>query len=357
MKIIALTKYDTLGASSRMRILQYIPTASFAEHQIEVSSLFSNAYVSDLQKNRRNLFSVLLSYLKRIKILITLQKDVDLIWIEKECLPWLPHWMESVFLPSNIPYVIDYDDAVYHWYDQHPNLLVRLLLAKKHPQLIKNSSLIISGNQYLQDFALKSQAKKAAILPTVVDLHRYQVHPKPNVQEEERILNFGWIGQQSTAYNLMSLESLFSEFSSQKKIVFSAIGIDAKSLGLSMSSVDWSEETEVQNLLNYDVGMMPLMDGPFESGKCGYKLIQYMACGIPVIASPVGINSSIITNGINGFLATSTEEWREAFNILLKNPKKREEMGLAGRRLVEEQYSIVVTSPKLIELLHNASLK
>jgi glycosyltransferase involved in cell wall biosynthesis len=113
----------------------------------------------------------------------------------------------------------------------------------------------------------------------------------------------------------------------------------------------WSEETEAASIQAMDIGIMPLTDTPWARGKCGYKLIQYMACGLPVIASPVGVNTEIVEHGVNGFLATTDADWREALVMLLRDPDLRNRMGAAGRRKVEEQYSLQVWGPRVADML------
>jgi glycosyltransferase involved in cell wall biosynthesis len=161
----------------------------------------------------------------------------------------------------------------------------------------------------------------------------------------------GWIGQRATADFLRPLAPLFEQLGRQGEGRFTAIGIDAQQLGLPMASVPWSEDTEVASLRILDVGIMPLLDGPFERGKCGYKLIQYMACGLPVVASPVGVNRQIVEHGVNGFLADTQQEWEDALRTLLADPLLRERMGAAGREKVARQYCIQVTSSKLVSML------
>ncbi len=113
----------------------------------------------------------------------------------------------------------------------------------------------------------------------------------------------------------------------------------------------WSEDTEVARRQDMDIGIMPLTDTPWARGKCGYKLIQYMACGLPVIASPVGVNAEIVEHGVNGFLATTEAEWREALVTLLRDPELRRKMGAEGRRKVEAQYSLQVWGPRVAMML------
>ncbi len=354
MNILALTKYDTLGASSRIRMMQYSSAIESDGNLITFSPLFSNSYVEGLQQNKRNVFQVLSAYIRRLRVLLT-RRDVDILWIEKECLPWIPYWLELLFLPKSIPYIIDYDDAVFHLYDQHKNPLIRYFLQTKHPNLIQQASQVIVGNDYLYNFAKNFKADNVTIIPTVVDLQRY---PSRNEAEKENVgkkLCFGWIGQHSTAYNLHFLKTLFKKLSSEYNVKFSAIGIHSSDEGLDMESIEWTAETEVKNLQTFDIGIMPLTDGLFERGKCGYKLIQYMACGIPVIASPIGVNSKIINHGINGFLASTENDWQDAMERLISDSSLRKSMGEAGRTMIKNEFCIQVTATKLIELLHNTS--
>jgi glycosyltransferase involved in cell wall biosynthesis len=116
---------------------------------------------------------------------------------------------------------------------------------------------------------------------------------------------------------------------------------------------DWSEANEVADIQAMDIGMMPLHDDPWALGKCGYKLIQYMACGLPVIASPVGVNRDIVEHGVNGFLASTEQEWRSAIEQLLSDASLRERMGKAGRTKVEAHYSIQQVGPRIAKLIHD----
>ncbi|MDC0055081.1 glycosyltransferase family 4 protein [Pseudomonadota bacterium] len=356
MKILILSRYDSLGASSRMRMLQYIPLIISSGAEIISAPLFSNSYVEEIQKDKRRFSKIFFSYLKRMKLLIFC-KDIDVIWIEKECFPWIPWWFEKLFLKKNIPYFLDYDDAVFHLYDQHKHPLIKFFLMNKHPKLIKDASAIVVGNEYLFKYVQEFYNGELHIIPTAIDLNRYPYPSKRDPKNASSPIHLGWIGQHSTAYNLKFLETTFKKLSSKKNIIFSAIGINAKIEGLSMNSLPWSYETEVGHLNEFDIGIMPLVDGSFEHGKCGYKIIQYMACGLPVIASPVGVNKKIIDSGVNGILASTEKEWERAINYLLDNPELKYSMGDAGRKLVESKYCIQVTSRKLIALLHNVGQK
>lgn len=345
-----LPRYNRLGASSRIRSLQYLPWLEAADIDVTVSPLFSDSYVSGLQNNSRKLSNVALSYAGRIKALLG-NGSFDLVWIEKEVFPWLPVWIEQTLVSNRTPYILDYDDAVFHCYDQHRNSVVKRLLGSKHPTLMRGAALVVAGNEYLADFARQSGAKRVEIIPTVIDLERYPSPEQNSIEDKLISSRVGWIGQRSTAYFLEPYRQLFERLSSANQASFTAIGIDAPSLGLPMESIPWTEKTEAASIASFDIGIMPLVDKPFERGKCGYKLIQYMACGLPVVASPVGVNCQIVEHGVNGFLAETPKQWEQALQTLLADENLRQRMGLAGRQKVEQHYCIQVTGPKLVKLL------
>jgi hypothetical protein len=353
VKVLVLSRYGRLGASSRMRTHQYLPWLEAAGIQITKAPLFSDAYVQGLQHNTKSPLEALRAYAGRVAVLLTSRK-FDLLWIEKEVLPWLPAWVEKMLLPGAVPYVLDYDDAVFHYYDKNRNPAVRAMLAGKHPELIKGSALVVAGNQYLAEFARQACAPHVEVVPTVIDLARYPLVACKRA-EGGTLPCVGWIGQRATASFLEPYVPLFERLSADGRARFAAIGIDTQRLGLPMASIAWTEQTEVASIASFDIGMMPLLDGSFERGKCGYKLIQYMACGLPVVASPVGVNCQIVEHGVNGFLAETPGQWEQALQTLLADANLRQLMGQAGRQKVEREYCIQVTGPKMAALLRDAS--
>lgn len=354
MKVLLLTRYDRLGASSRMRMLQYLPWLTSAGMDVTVSPLFSDAYVQGLQTGHRNPWHVFRAYWRRLLTLLS-SGNFNLLWIEKECLPWLPAWVEQALLPARIPYVLDYDDAVFHYYDEHRSTVVRRLLAHKHPALMRKAALVVAGNAYLAKFARSAGASSVEVVPTAVDLARYGTAGVAVSATPPSAPCVGWIGQRATADFLRPLAPLFERLAASGLGRFAAIGIDTQALGLPMASIPWTESSEVASIQSFDVGIMPLVDGPFERGKCGYKLIQYMACGLPVVASPVGVNAQIVEHGVNGFLASTPQEWEDALTTLLTDSALRARMGQAGRHKVEQEYRLQVTGPKLAHLLTSAA--
>jgi glycosyltransferase involved in cell wall biosynthesis len=143
-----------------------------------------------------------------------------------------------------------------------------------------------------------------------------------------------------------------SQESDTKVIIVGAEGVRLD--GVPLEFRPWTEEAEVCDIQSFDVGIMPLADGPWEQGKCGYKIIQYMACGKPAVASPVGINKQIIEDGRNGFLATTTSQWVGALRLLRDHQDLRQRLGRRARMTVEQEYSLQVAAPRLVSLLRSA---
>jgi len=253
-------------------------------------------------------------------------------------------------LPKSVPVVSDYDDAVFHRYERHRLAPVRWILGAKIDRIMQRSSLVTAGNSYLSDRAHTSGAQHVEIVPTVVDLEHYNI-VKPAAGPFP--LRIGWIGSPSTWTEYMApIMPSLTCVAGVENARISAVGAGrAAKPHQFLDILPWSEETEVASIQAMDIGIMPLTDTPWARGKCGYKLIQYMACGLPVIASPVGVNTEIVEHGVNGFLATTDAEWREALVMLLRDPDLRNRMGAAGRQKVEKQYSLQVWGPRVADML------
>lgn len=335
-----------------MRFYQYLPALEAAGLEVTVLPLMSDAYVAQLQRGQRTASEVWHAYARRTA---ALQRSVgaDVLWIEKDALPWVPGIVELALLRTRTPLVLDYDDAVFHQYDQHRWGAVKWLLGRKHASLMQRAALVMTGNQYIADYARAAGARSVEVVPTVVDLERYHLPTSDSVDSARPTI--GWIGQRATASFLRPLSPVFKEMADKGLARFAAIGIDAAALALPMTPVPWSEDTEVDSIRRLDIGIMPLEDGPFERGKCGYKLIQYMACGLPVVASPVGVNRQIVDHGVNGFLASNLQEWDEALRMLAADRDLRQRMGIAGRQKVERQFSLQVTGARVAELLRRVA--
>jgi len=346
-RILILPRYTEKGPSSRVRMMQYLPYLKEAGFDITIHPFFDDGYIDSLYSHRPiKISSVIGSYWDRVWI-SSHKRKFDLIWLQQELLPWIPFCMEKVWYSRKIPLLVDYDDAVFHRYDLHKNSLIRLLLCKKIAHVMKIASGLTVGNAYLADRAEQAGARNIHILPSVVDTKKYHCGTK-NVHSDFII---GWLGTPKTIHFLETIKpALVNVLKSNTRLIIVGAGVPDCLRTLSIQSQSWNEDTEIDQILQFDVGIMPLIDAPFERGKCGYKLIQYMACGLPVVASPVGVNQSIVEQGINGFLASTTDEWMNAIIKLRDDSQLRKKMGMAGRKKVEVHFSLESTAAQLVDL-------
>jgi glycosyltransferase involved in cell wall biosynthesis len=345
MKILFLTRYDSKGASSRYRFLQYIPYLETAGFECIVSPLFDNKYLNKLYNCKQNTFvSIFVYMMRRLSVLVT-TKQFDLVVLEKEVIPFAPAFLERLLNIINIPYVVDYDDAIFHQYDCHTNPIVRTILRKKIAVVMRNARLVIAGNNYIAKYAQQAGAKQVEVIPTVIDINKYSQIRESKKNDVFRIV---WIGSPSTYQHVEAILPALAKISNSKLLL---IGAGKRKFNESWIEVrSWSEVSEIKDIQSADVGIMPLPDTPWARGKCGFKLIQYMACGLPVVASPVGVNADIVEHGKNGFLASSTEDWVRFLTNLRNDKVLRTSMGSDGRKKVETDYCLQVTAPRLVEL-------
>jgi len=247
--------------------------------------------------------------------------------------------------------VYDYDDAMFLPQRQGRWLLGKLESTNSVKEIMALSNLVIAGNDFLAEYARRYN-RNVTVLPTPVDTGKFRPH---NSQGSADHCTIGWIGSHTTVKYLYSLRSIFEQLTKTHSFELKVVGA---SFSLSVNGVHvrqqgWSLAQEVSDFQSCDIGVYPLWDDEWSKGKCGFKAIQFMAVGVPVIASEVGVNREIIQDGVNGFLAASEQEWCDKLLLLLKNPELRRKLGLAGRKTVEERYSVSVNAPKLLQSLQD----
>jgi len=342
-KILALTRYTNKGASSRLRIGQYIPYLKQHGISVKLSPFFSDYYLDNLYLGKKNYLGVFFLYVRRFGVLMTVRK-YDIIWIEKEVFPYFPSFVESLITLFGVQYVVDYDDAIFHNYEALTNRFLKLMLANKFDTLLKKSELIVTCNQYLMDYMYRHGAKNVVQIPTVVNTDRYDMEKIP-YHDEFRI---GWIGSPSTTKYLDLIKEPLGFIASKYSIKLVVIGgIPLSDYNLPIETHNWSEQSEAELLSTLDIGIMPLFDTSWEKGKCGYKIIQYMASGLPVIASSVGFNKEIVT-GEFGFLVGNKEEWAACIESFIKNTRLLHEYGERARLIAKRDFSLAKSAPALL---------
>ncbi len=286
------------------RYMQYLPLFSKKAIDISVVQLKKNIFI-----RLKNLFKA---------------SSNDVVIVRRKLLqPW-----ESIFLSlRSCKVIFDFDDAILYKSSPPYNSIVRKFRFK---YMVRSADVIIAGNSYLKELATKyTDPNKIYILPTPIDLSKYR---KKNYSIKSSQITLGWIGSKSTLKYLKELIPVFNKLGEKYKnlklkIVANAFFDCDK---LPVEKIEWDYDDEVNELVSFDIGLMPLDDTPWSRGKCSFKLIQYLAVGIPGVCSPVGMNADVIKNGENGLWATSLDEWENQLSLLIEDIDLRKRMGSAA---------------------------
>jgi glycosyltransferase involved in cell wall biosynthesis len=355
MKILFLVPYPLQEApSQRFRFEQYFQVLTNQGHIIKTQSFLSSRnwqLFFKTEKTILKIFAFTKGFLKRIYAVI-MASNSDIIFIHREVAPLGPpifEWIIAKVLRKKIIY--DFDDAI--WLTdraQEPILLKTLKWRKKVKTICAWSYRVSCGNEYLRNFALQYNPKNT-YNPTTIDCknqHNRALY-KPKINEH---LVIGWTGSHSTLKYLHTLEPVLQKLEKQFPFIsFLAIADQPPQLQLQrLTFIKWNPHTEIDDLLRMDIGIMPLPNDEWAKGKCGFKALQYMALEIPCLASPVGVNTTIIQQGINGFLCESAQEWLQSFDLLITNETLRKQVGKAGRITVEKNYSVLSNAPTFLSL-------
>ena len=348
--VIFYTKYSSIGASSRLRTYQYKELFDETELNCSYSSLFDDEYLNNLYSSgNRSKSMLIVAYFKRFKDLFKIISN-DIIYIEKELFPYVPFFEFFLFSLLRKPIFLDFDDAIFHNYDKSSNFFIRFTLSKKLINLSKKSSAILCGNKYIMEYFIKNGSPSTHLIPTSININKYskninQLHNTKTV--------IGWIGTPETAKYLDIIHQALLEISKKYSIVVKTIGAKFNfDPSIEYEYIKWKEISEIEEIDKFDIGVMPLYDSPFEKGKCGYKLIQYMGCSKPVIASPVGVNKNIVNNNV-GFLATSKEEWVLHFTTLILDKELQKSMGKNGHALVKKEFNRDLVFRLILDLIES----
>jgi glycosyltransferase involved in cell wall biosynthesis len=348
IKTLGLALYGPLAASTRYRLGQFVPALASHGIDLRIHSLLGDAYLQKRFSGRGPaLGAILRDYAHRVQLLLKTQ-DFDAAIVHLELLPFVPSIVERALL--RIPYVYDMDDAFYLRYELGAKRLLKPLLGRKFDSVIGSAAAVTAGNRILASYARQFNNSVVEI-PTVVDVGRYH----PNRGAKGSRFTIGWIGSPSTATYLPSLVPILSALAKESPLDFVVIGGKAPAVsGANVIERPWSEQTEVDLINKFDVGVMPLPDDEWARGKCAFKLIQYMACAVPVVASGVGANTDVVTPDC-GFLANTPEEWVSSLRKLRDNASLRERMGVAARARVVESFSLEAAVPKLAETIRSVA--
>lgn len=276
---------------------------------------------------------------------------VDFVFIHREVTPIGPpvfEWIIAKVLRKKIIY--DFDDAI--WLDdpeEKGTLKSKLKWKGKVAKICKWSWKVNVGNEFLDDFARQFN-DNVSIIPSVVNTDRVH-NPAIFTKPHSDVVTIGWTGTHSTLQYLNNIVPALQKIEKKNKINILIIANKRPNLPLqSLLFKPWKKEMEVPDLMAIDIGIMPLTNDKWSQGKGGFKIIQYLALGIPALASPVGINNKLIKNGETGYLCSSLEEWENNLQNLIDSTSERKRLGTNGRKFIIENYSVVATAGKFLSL-------
>lgn len=327
--------------SQRFRVELFEPRLS--EHNYRYRKLYffdrptwENLYAKGAYGKK--FFGVVKGFLRRVGHLF-LSSRADYIFILREATPTGPpifEWILSKLFRKKIIY--DFDDAIWIPGGEKTTWFKKWMKATwKIKYIIRWAYRISAGNEFLAGYARKYN-QDVVLLPTVVDTENGH-HAMRDQQKNGRIV-IGWTGSHTTLHNLDEIRNVIPLLKQEVDFDFLVISNKPPELGFDFVFRKWEAETELEDLLRMHVGIMPLKRGPWFEGKCGFKLIQYLACGIPAVASPVGVNSQIAIHDKTGFIAYNEEEWKSYLKKLVTDASLRKQMGEAGRQHIEKNYSL-----------------
>lgn len=342
--------------SQRYRFEQYLPFLERHGYEFTFSYLLNEQDDATFY-SRRNFAAKVMILMKSVLIRIKdcfRFKRFDIIFIQREASFLGTSFFEKRAARSGNYVIFDFDDSIWladtspgnkkwEWIKQPGKFFTNVALSDK----------VIAGNAYLADKA-KTVNKNTVIIPTTIDTNFHI--PKPELRNQPT-LTIGWSGSISTVKHfelllpvLLKLKARFGE-----KIKFKIVGDASYSNTLlPVEAVAWSEQSEVNELNSFDIGLMPLPDDEWANGKCGLKGLSYMACAVPAVMSAVGVNKTIIRHGHNGYLAHNDDQWLELLSRLIENKELREQLGHAGRRTVLENYSVEANKNTYLHIFNHA---
>lgn len=340
MKVIYLAATSSLGPASRYRIYQFRKYFEQEDIELEILPALTDRWLeaereTGLMRALRRFRAGAHGLARRLQQIASLDNH-DLLIVERELFPKLPGFVEKTLLSSVKHYGVELDDAIY----------LAPGRTAKYPDFVRQSAFVIAGNQTLAQWAQVHQPN-THVIPTCVPVADYQAKQDYRLGT---VANIGWVGLPVNFDYVRAISGAIKKLNETNPCQLQIVSGRCPSFASPSAFVPWRESSESQTISQFDIGIMPLPQSSFAEGKCGLKILQYMAAGVPVVASAVGVNRSIINHGVNGLLVEDPDSWQPALQRLLEDQGLRESLGRAGRKTVEKEYSTESWGPKLVAL-------
>lgn len=362
MKVLALASYPIEAAATRYRLCQYVEPLAQRDITLTVRPFFDSRLFELLYQREalpRVAAGLFKASLLRLKDVLSAQR-ADVVLVQREAMifgPAIVEWLSTKVRKR--PLVLDLDDATYVPYTSptYGSIGKKLKWFSKTDDLIRWASLVICGNRAIHEY-VTGKGTAATIIPTVVDTDLFR--PAPAVGKHRLVI--GWVGTHSTFPYLESLFPVLQQLATEFDFVVRIVGSGKRAVeipGVQVENLEWQLAREVEHFQSFDIGLYPIVPGLYaeqwEAGKSGFKAIQYMAVGVPYVATPVGAVSEIGEVAVTHFAANTQGEWLSSLRQLLSESQLRERMGRAGREHGVRVYGLSAQADKLAQALREAA--
>ncbi|MFC2149575.1 glycosyltransferase family 4 protein [Candidatus Auribacterota bacterium] len=353
MKIVFLTQATEQGASSRYRVYQYIPHLEKAGIECLVLPAIPKSVHKQFFYSKCVCTKIIVYLYVFLKRLFQIPKicSADIVFIQKPVLPYCWPVIERLIKLCGKKIVFDLDDAIFYRSPKWGRADGEIIEDPNFKRIMRLSDAVLAGNEYLA-YKARQFNSNVHVLPTVIDTDHYK-YTSGEARETEKIV-IGWIGSPTTLFYIDGLREVFQRLAKEREFVLKIVGAVEYSIpGVDIICEDWYPEKEIEQLRSFDIGIAPLIDDEWSSGKCGLKMLLYMACGVPVVASPYGVNGKMIDNNKTGILVEIKEEWHQKLKNLMDNADVRDKLRHNARAGVESSYSLKRSSEIFIKTMFN----
>jgi glycosyltransferase involved in cell wall biosynthesis len=354
--LVLASKAPGLAPGQRFRFEQWAPRLE-RDHRIRLTLVpFESARLSQLLYKRGHFAAKALwtgyDFIRRSAV-VAKATDYDAVLVFREGALVGPAIYERLIAATGKPIIYDFDDSIWSPDQARLNgIFSRLHFYGKTSTLCRLATAVTPGNEFLAEYARKRN-RNVVVMPTSIELDEYPFIPEPAAPAPFVVC---WTGSTSTLAHFDHAREPLEQLARQIPLVVKVIcnqpperGIE----GAELRFVEWTAEREAQELGDCHAGIMPLPDDEIARGKCGLKALQYMATGRPVVVSPVGVNTDIITHGDNGFLASTSDQFVSSMMELATKPQLRRTMGARARQTIEQRYSAEVVSRAFAEVVRS----
>jgi len=351
MRVLFFTIFPEINAGSRYRVHKYLNYLKEKNIECTICPPMSNTLFQYLYQTNNPIKKILfyfITYSVRLKDLMKVRR-YDIIFVHQGLCYFGPPILEYLIAKLNNNIIYDVDDAHFSKPTFASGFAARFYDRNRIAKISKLSKQVIVSVDYIKKYVEKFNSN-VTVIPTSIDTSRYT--SKNYDKQNSSSIVIGWVGTASGLIYLQTLEDVMQKLSTSYNIELRIISSHSiKIPAVKVVHRMWTLENEIKDLQSIDIGIMPLPNTEFERGKGGFKLIQYMGVGVPVVCSPIGINSEIVHDGTNGYLAVAKDEWLKKLSLLIEDENLRERLGRKGRESIQNKFTIEANAAKFVKII------